>query len=53
METLVILASHVHHVPHVGFPQIEPEAMFRPRNTSPTSTAACASWSPSVRRVNR
>ena len=51
--TLVRRASHVHHVPHVGLPQMAPVAMFTPRKTVPTSQAACASRSAASRRRAR
>ena len=46
-------ASQVHHTPHVGFPQIEPDAMVTPVNRTPISAADAASRSHPVRRVAR
>jgi hypothetical protein len=53
MATLVSRASQVHHVPHVGLPQIEPVAMARPVKSTPTSADACASRSAAGRRRTR
>ena len=40
-------ASHTHHVPHIGLPQIDPVASARNVNEAPTgahaAAAACAS----------
>ena len=51
IETLVSRASQVHHVPHVGLPQIDPVAMLMAVKMTPTSAEACASRSaPAARR---
>src|SRR5437879_645141 len=39
---VVIRGSHVHHVPHTGFPQRDPSAMASAVNSTPTSAEAAA-----------
>src|SRR5882672_7419015 len=53
IETLVSRASHVHQMPQVGFPQIEPVAIVMPVKTTPTSAEACASRSAASARFAR
>ena len=48
---LVSRASHAHHTPQVGLPQIEPDTRVQTLNTTPTSTAAAASRSQNSDRV--
>ena len=42
---VVSLGSHVHQVPQIGLPQIEPNAMAKAVNSTPTSAEAAASRS--------
>src|SRR5262245_18487618 len=53
MVTVVSRASHVHHVPQVGFPQIDPETIVMARNSTPTSAEAWATRSTASDRVAR
>ena len=53
IETVVSRASHVHQVPHVGLPQIDPVAIVSPVKSTPTSAEACASRSAASARRTR
>src|SRR5665213_2719437 len=48
---LVSRASHAHHTPQVGLPQIDPEINVHTLNTTPTSTEAAANRSQTMDRV--
>src|SRR5712692_396424 len=53
IAALVSRASHVHHVPHVGFPQIDPAVIVTPVKITPASADARASRSAASERVQR
>src|SRR6266511_6452279 len=53
MAVVVSRGSHVHHVPHTGLAQMDPNTMVRAVNSTPTSAEAAASRSHRVRFVLR
>src|SRR6266545_2766734 len=53
MAVVVSRGSHVHHVPHTGLAQMDPNTMVRAVNSTPTSAEDAASRSHRVRFVLR